>query len=184
MEEAGGMNDRKLIKNCKRVDTDALREIYEMHRDHLLILAVTLTGDTAAAEDILHDVFVGFVRNIETFRLTGSLRAYLSVCTANRARNWRKSASRRNVSLDNQDPVDGLPDPAEQAICNEWLHQLSEAMSQLPCEQREVVALSVHSRMRFRRIAQSLGISVNTVKSRYRYGILKLRSILNGKVVP
>ncbi|MHC4744039.1 MAG: sigma factor-like helix-turn-helix DNA-binding protein, partial [Planctomycetota bacterium] len=50
-----------------------------------------------------------------------------------------------------------------------------------PHEQREVIVLHIHGRMRLRAVAQSLGLPVNTVKSRYRYGIGKLRSILDGE---
>jgi RNA polymerase sigma-70 factor (ECF subfamily) len=59
---------------------------------------------------------------------------------------------------------------------------LSSALAGLPDEQREVIVLHIHGQMRFRIIAKSLGISVNTVKGRYRYGIRKLRSILNSEM--
>jgi RNA polymerase sigma-70 factor (ECF subfamily) len=62
------------------------------------------------------------------------------------------------------------------------LRLLSSALAELPYEQREVIALHIHGQIRFRVIAESLGISVNTVKGRYRYGIRRLRSILNGEI--
>jgi RNA polymerase sigma-70 factor (ECF subfamily) len=55
-------------------------------------------------------------------------------------------------------------------------------MQQLPCEQREVIILHLQSGMRFRAIADSQGVSINTIQSRYRYGLDKLRSLLDFEV--
>ncbi len=55
-------------------------------------------------------------------------------------------------------------------------------MALLPYEQREVLMLHLHSGMKFRQIAETQGVSTNTVQGRYRYGLDKLRSMLNGEV--
>ena len=55
-------------------------------------------------------------------------------------------------------------------------------MAQLPYAQREVVILHVQGGMKFRAIAKSQDVSINTVQSRYRYGMDKLRSIMNSMV--
>lgn len=52
------------------------------------------------------------------------------------------------------------------------------ALAELPVEQREVITLHLHAEMTFREIALQLGHSINTVQSRYRYGIEKLRTLL------
>jgi RNA polymerase sigma-70 factor (ECF subfamily) len=51
-------------------------------------------------------------------------------------------------------------------------------MAKLPDEQREVIMLHLRSGMKFGQIGKSLGVSINTVKSRHRYGVDKLRSLL------
>ena len=178
------MVDRLLVARCKRGSRGALRQIYEKYRDDLLVLAIALSHDVNLAEDAVHDVFVAFARNVASFKLTGSLKAYLTTCVANRVRDLmraRRSQTRildaeqaRSASLDKNDP-------GRLILCSEELQLLSSALSKLSEEQREVIVLHVHGRMRFRVIVKSLGISVNTVKGRYRYGISKLRSILNGE---
>jgi RNA polymerase sigma-70 factor (ECF subfamily) len=57
-------------------------------------------------------------------------------------------------------------------------------MMELPDEQREIVVLHLQGRMPFREIARLQGISVNTAMSRYRYGLDKLRSALDGELKP
>ena len=73
-------------------------------------------------------------------------------------------------------------EPLETLVCNEQLETLSGALAELPFEQREILMLHLHGQMTFRAIAKARQISTNTAKSRYRYGIDKLRSILNGEV--
>ena len=177
------MEDKLLVLRCKHGSRAALRRIYDKYRDDLLILAIALLKDTSAAEDVLHDVFVSFVQRLEKFKLTGSLKAYLATCVANRARNWNKAKQAQTVELDSAKPLSSDSDgPAEAIICNEELKRLSEAMAQIGYEQREVITLHIHGGLRFRAIADLQEVSVNTVKSRYRYGIDKLRVILNSEV--
>jgi RNA polymerase sigma-70 factor (ECF subfamily) len=70
----------------------------------------------------------------------------------------------------------------ETLVCNEQLEMLSGAMAELPFEQREALMLHLHGQMTFQAIAKARQISTNTAKSRYRYGIDRLRSILNGRI--
>ena len=176
------MEDRRLIHRCKRGDRDAFRRLYEKYRDLLFKVAIALLRDTHAAEDVVQDIFVKFAENIGHFQLTGSLKAYLSVCVANRAKNILR-LEKKNCNLDEENPEPSSnPRPEQQIICNEELRLLSEAMEQLPFQQRQIIALRHYSRMRFTMIAQSLEISSNTVKSRYRYGMNKLRQRLNDEV--
>jgi DNA-directed RNA polymerase specialized sigma24 family protein len=72
------LNDHMLIWQLKRGKRKALSQIYEMYRDDLLRLSLALLHDTHTAEDVVHDVFLQFVRSIQQFRLTGSLKGYLA----------------------------------------------------------------------------------------------------------
>ena len=55
-------------------------------------------------------------------------------------------------------------------------------MAQIPYEQREVVNLYTQGDLTFRQIARIQNASINTVQGRYRYGITKLRPLLNGEL--
>lgn len=177
------MEDRLLVFRCKQGSRPALRRIYEKYRDYLLILAIALCRDVNMAEDAVQDAFVGFAEKLERFTLTGSLKAYLATCVVNRVRDLMRNRRGKALSLDEDCGVISTSDgPAERILLNEELQRLSSALATLPYEQREVIALRIHSRMRFVAIAKSLGIPVSTVKGRFRYGIDKLRSRLNSEV--
>ena len=179
------MIDRLLVTRCKQGSRDALLRIYEKYRDSLMILAIALSHDVSLAEDAVHDVFVAFAQNIAGFKLTGSLKAYLAKCVVNRVRDLMRTRHSRARTLSAERVCSAgvaLNEPSQLITCNEELRLLSSALAELPHEQREVIALHIHGQMRFRIIAKSLGISVNTVKGRYRYGIRKLRSLLDSEI--
>ena len=177
------MTDSLRMIRRKQVSRNALRDIYEKYRDSLLILAIALSHDVNIAEDAVHDVFVTFAGNFEGFKLTGSLKAYLAKCVANRVRDlMRKKRSQTSNPQQVSPAQQDLSEPTRLIICNEQLRLLSSALATLPHEQREAIVLHIYGQMRFKVIAKSLGISVNTVKGRYRYGIRKLRSILNSEI--
>ncbi len=177
------MHDRRLVTRSKRGNRDALRRIYEKHRDKLLMVAIALSHDVGVAEDALHDVFVAFTENLARFELTGSLKAYLATCVANRVRDLMRR--RRLARAEPESACSAGSDrdePSRLVACNEELQQVSAALAQLPSEQREVIVLRLYGQLRFRAIVQDAGVSVNTVKGQHRYGIGNLRSMLNGEV--
>jgi len=77
------------------------------------------------------------------------------------------------------DPGSNADEPSSRLIADEGARQVYGALGQLPYEQREVFVMHVQADMTFREIAESVGASINTVQSRYRYGMEKLKSLLN-----
>ncbi len=177
------LEDKLLLLKLKRGNADALRRIYEKYKDELLALAMALSNERTAAEDALHDVFVSLAQYAERLQLRASLKSYLSSSIANRVRTLNRARTLRTAHLGRVETVgcdcDGPDLPATSA---ELSQRIDQAMEQVPYEQREVMILHLQSGMRFRAIAQSQGVSINTIQSRYRYGLGKLRTLLNGTV--
>ncbi len=177
--------DRVLIWRLKQGSRKALHQIYEKYESDLLTLAANLLKDKSAAEDVVQDVFIGFVESIHKFVLTGRLKAYLLKCAANRCRDIiRKGRRRQTIAMEQaQTVVSNTDGPVQLAIASEQLRRVSSALTELPYEQREVVVLHLQGEMKFKVIAQLQKVSIKTVQSRYRYGLDKLRSMLNGEVL-
>ena len=177
------VEDKILVWKFNRGSKDALRRIYEKFKDDLLGLAVTLLRDRSVAEDVVHDVFVSFAQTTGTYRLSGTLKGYLSTCVANAARDKNRLRSTRDTGLDVVEAHGSNSEgPIEYAIGSEESGRLIDLLNHLPYEQREVIVLHLHHGMRFREIAGALDASINTVQSRYRYGLDKLRTIINSVV--
>ncbi len=178
------VEDRLLIWKFKLGNRDALRRIYEKYKNDLLKLAIALTNDVNTAEDVVQDVFVAFAKSAAKIQMRGNLKKYLVTCVANRIRNEKRDTQRHEASrIDNSDYViSDAKRPEQWAILSEELELLSNAMAQIPYEQREVVTLYMQGGMTFRQIAKIQNASINTVQGRYRYGLKKLRSILNSEI--
>jgi RNA polymerase sigma-70 factor (ECF subfamily) len=69
--------------------------------------------------------------------------------------------------------------PAEEVLPAGQRQMTGDALTKLPLPQREVVVLHLQGGMKFREIAEVQGVSINTVQSRYLYGLEQLRSLLN-----
>ena len=172
--------DKQLIQQMKNGDKDALRILYVEHKDLLLTLANALLHDRSLAEDVLHDVFVNFTRNINRFKLTGSLKAYLATCAVNQARTLlRRRKIRATTAIAVELQADPAPCPIES---QETVDRLGIHLATLPDDQREVVMLRAKAELAFKEIARIQDVSISTVQGRYRYGIDKLRSLLNGEL--
>jgi RNA polymerase sigma-70 factor (ECF subfamily) len=178
------LQDKILVWKFNRGGKEALRDIYEKYKGDLVTLAAALLTDVSSAEDVVHDVFVRFIKSSGGFRLTGSLKGYLATCVANDARNKNKARQKLlSYGLDRADVVSPKSNsPYTAAIFGEELRQLGSALAQLPYEQREVLLMHSYSELKFGTIARSLGVSINTVQGRYRYALNKLRSMLDGEV--
>jgi len=178
------LEDKFLVWKFNQRRPEALRRIYLKYKDDLLGLAVSLTPDWATAEDVLHDVFVTLAKRAGKLSLKSSLKSYLTTCVANRSRDIYRQRQKQPVMAlheASQEPV-AEKSPIEALEQDERQDDLSTAMAQLPFDQREVVLLHLQADLRFREIAELHGESVNTIQSRYRYGLEKLRDLLNGKV--
>ncbi|RKY11638.1 MAG: hypothetical protein DRP65_03665 [Planctomycetota bacterium] len=177
------IEDKLLILRFKHGSQRALARIYEKYEGYLLTLATALLNDVNSAEDIVHDFFVSFAQSADSLRLEGSLKGYLATCVANRTRDTIRKRRRQPDALDESIQIrSNVKGPQSIAMCNEGLQLLSGAIAQLPYEQREVIILHLRGGMKFKAIAQSLNVSINTAQSRYRYGLDKLRTLLDGEV--
>ncbi|UCG50163.1 MAG: sigma-70 family RNA polymerase sigma factor, partial [Phycisphaerales bacterium] len=160
----------------------ALCRIYGKYENYLLTLATGLLGDVHAAEDVVHDVFCSFIESRARIKMKGKLKSYLRTCVANRARD-RIRALRHQAGVKEAAGCAMLDssEPSRAAIWSEESRRLSSAVARLPYEQREAIVLHLRGGMRFREIAAMEGISINSIKSRYRYGLERLRSVLNSE---
>ncbi|MHC4470674.1 MAG: RNA polymerase sigma factor [Planctomycetota bacterium] len=171
--------DEKLSKAVARGDRAALETVYRALKDDLLSAAFHLTGDAAAAEDVLQDVFVSLARGAGRLNAAVCLRSYLMKACLNRARDLLRRRRRIPTPRDGMDDLRSDGDgPEEFAARSEEARAVAAALREIPEEQRETVVLRVYGRLKFREIAEMLSVSINTVQSRHRYALQALRARL------
>jgi RNA polymerase sigma-70 factor (ECF subfamily) len=173
MDEERAQRDRQLSERIGAGDFAALEEVYDAYSTALYRHALTILGSTSDAEDVLQDVFLQLVR-----RRGGpikDLKAYLFTAARHQScsslRRRRHDAQGCDAEAARPAPEDGPEQFADR-------HVLREALQALPSEQREVVILKVYEQLTFEEIGRAVKASVNTVASRYRYALQKLRKAL------
>lgn len=173
------LDEKRLIWELKQGSKEALHRIYMEYKDNLLTIAASMLHDTYAAEDVLHDVFVSFAGSIGNLQLRGSLKSYLTTSVVNRVRDMYRKKKHHMVELGQAGQLASDYDgPGQSAVFSEESQRLTDALAQLPVEQRETIVLHLNGGMKFKEIARIQGIPMSTVQGRYRYGLDKLRTIL------
>ena len=155
-----------------------LATLYDAHATAVLALLRVWSGSEAEAKDLLQEVFVRLARSPgsaeqlaepRAFLVTLARRAWLDVLRRRQTREqYHSRAAAETPQLFEDAPPDG-------AICREALEQ---ALTTLPPEQREAVMMHVWAGLTFREIAAALEVPLHTAASRCRYGLGKLRALL------
>jgi len=156
-----------------------LERLYDEHAQALYAFLITVTRDEPDTRDLLQELFIKLARRPELLDGVTNERPFLLRLAHNaaidlaRRRNARERSCQRLASEAGSVFVSS-DDPDEQA----FRLALTEALGDLPAEQRAVVHLKLWEGLRFDAIAEALGIPPNTAASRYRYGLDKLRERL------
>lgn len=151
--------------------------LIEATQDELVQFASYRLGNREDAEDAVQDVYVQAFRDRTKRRHIAEVRPYLFRMVANRCTDVLRARSRQSgkaVTGDSPAPGDMLSSLA----AREQAHRLSRLLDRLPEREAEVVRLRAWSELSFAEIAIGVGASVPTVKSRFRYGIDRLRRLM------
>jgi RNA polymerase sigma-70 factor, ECF subfamily len=161
---------RKKPLQTTSLSRDAVTSIYEKHGAALVAYARSCGLDHSSAEDVVHQLFLKMLGR-KAFVLQAPL-AYFYRATRNSCLNLRRDRQ-RETDLQIADPWFVHPSGNQDEVLN-----LQQALSDLPEEQRETVFLRVWSGMTLLEISEITETPSNTVASRYRYGLEKLRERL------
>jgi RNA polymerase sigma-70 factor (sigma-E family) len=140
-----------------------IEDLYREHALGLMRFALLLTGDRAAAEDVVQDAFLGLHRHWDQVKDPARVLAYLRTAVVNGARSrHRRHLTARRLRPD----PPGLVQSAEtSALAREDRRELLRAVEALPRRQREVLALKYFLDLGEQEIAETLHISRSTVAS-------------------
>jgi RNA polymerase sigma-70 factor, ECF subfamily len=172
--------DYALIQGMAARDSRALDELYERHgRGILSFLVAQLHDNRQLAEEVLQDVMLAAWENAGNFRGESKVRTWLLVIARNRALNAVRRRSPLLVELDdNLSNYDDDTSPLERVQRQFRGQALRKAIDNLPAQHKEILVLVFYQGLSGAEVAQVLGISEGTVKSRLHRAKEALRRLL------
>jgi len=183
MANAATETDQGLLAAWQQGDVAAFERLYARHSPALLAYAIGMLGSRDAAEEVLQQVFIGFVAVSPRLPGNTNVRAYLFAGARNRIMNLHRDRQRAEglaagyeaLARPRTDLNPG-PDPVE---AEEMRAALNAALARLPADLREPVLLHTQGGLTFNEMAFALKVPRGTVVSRYQAGIERLREMLN-----
>ena len=187
----------QFLERLRRGEAAAFERLVAEHTGDVYALLYRLTTDPEEARDLTQETFLRAFQSISRFRGDANLKTWIYRIAVNQARNrwrwWRRRKRDVTVSLDATDdrrdqPLsamlrnDDAVDPEQETLAREREGQLREALLGLRRSYREAVILRDVDGFSYEEVADTLQISIGTVKSRISRGRLELRRKLEGSL--
>ncbi|MCX4243129.1 RNA polymerase sigma factor [Paraliomyxa miuraensis] len=192
--DAPGPSDADLMLAFRGGDARAFEQLISRHQRGIYNFILRSVRDRSRAEELLQEVFLRVVRAKDRYERTAKFTTWIYAIARNLCVDEsRRARFRDHKSLDAKRPgrdgeeggnlLSRLPSPDvptdEAAEAPTLRKRMTAAIDALPDEQREVFLLRQVSGLSFREIGETLGVPENTVKSRMRYALEKLREHLH-----
>ncbi len=173
------ISDKALVRSIADGDKAALKLLYLRHREHVYRFVVRLTGAEQVADEVVNDVFLAAWRHADKFEGKSEVSTWLLGI----ARFKAISACRRpcETLLDEraaaviEDPADG---PATSVEKRQRIDALRSCLAKLAPIHRDVINLIYYQGDKIEEVARSIGVPVNTVKTRLHYARIRLGELL------
>jgi RNA polymerase sigma-70 factor (ECF subfamily) len=175
------VTDEALMTAVRDGDLAQLGILFERHHIALFDFLTRMTGDRAAAEDLVQDVFVRILKYRHTFRDGSRFETWVFRIARNARVDYFQSHRRREARLEEAaEQVDATADAAEQFERDRQASRIRRALLLLREDQRELIVLARYRSMKYEAIADLLGVEVGTVKVRMHRAVRELRNIFLG----
>jgi RNA polymerase sigma-70 factor, ECF subfamily len=173
-------HEAALLERLQQGEPAAVAEVYDLHQATIHAFARRLVGDAAAAQDLVHEVFVSLPRAIARFEGASSLRTFLLSIAINHARHHLRAATRRRAAMErfSREPRSLGGGPEQHALRVDLARELSRALDLLPIDQRVAFVLCEVEERTSKEAAQIVGAPEPTVRTRLFHAKKKLREEL------
>jgi RNA polymerase sigma-70 factor (ECF subfamily) len=171
-------DEYNLLHKVKAGDRIAFASLYHSHVQRLCLISYKITGDKGVAEDLVQDFFVNFWIKKEQLRFTTSFSAYASrsvyYASLNAIRNTKKI-----VGIEEASVVFDSVDLLEEDHLAVYRERLNLAIENLPPQRRKIFEKICINGLSYADVAESMGISINTVKVHMSKAYRTLKEELN-----
>ena len=177
------LTDEELMLAYGAGDAAAFEQLYARHRGPLFRFMLHQVREHGTAEELYQDVWQRVITARERYQPEARFSTWLFQIAHNRLTDhWRAQSHRPLPPADAVERAEREPDPQtpeRQLSAFEERRRLQLALAELPADQREVVLLRLEQELSLEQIGEITGVGRETVKSRLRYALDKLRQRLN-----
>lgn len=175
--EAQRRLDRADIVRFLAGESEGFEQLMTRYRQRAYGIALGLTGNHDDAMDAVQKAFIRVHRSLGRFRVDEPFFPWLYRIVRNAALNQRRDERRHRgeVPLEWVKRSDGKPDPLATTVAEDLRRKLWDGIQQLPPEMREVFTLYHFQGLKYREIAETMGVPIGTVMSRLHAARLRLR---------
>lgn len=167
-------------------DDEAFRVIFEMFYDRVYQTAYYITKDRYLAQDVLQDTFLKAFRNMKDVQDGTKTGAWLSVIATHTAIDLLRKRNRWNGIPTDDVILLNMINPSHEAVHSTELEleksfhkeQVNRQIMKLKPDYRQVILLKYHHGLKDAEIANMLGMSVGTIKSRIHRAKIQIKSLL------
>lgn len=168
--------EHKVIENCNH---DEIDNVIREHWQDVWNYSFIITKDTHLSDDITQEVFIKVFKKWDSFRNESSVKTWLLKITRNTALNYLKSSYFKRISLVSFFRNDKeYPSAEKQFLQKETMNEVWDIVLKLPQKHREVLILDAKYELSYDEIAETLGVSIGTVKSRLHRARARVSKIL------
>jgi RNA polymerase sigma factor (sigma-70 family) len=168
------MSDEKLMQRYAKGDAQAFDHLYERHRGALYRYFIRQVSETATANDLYQGVWEKIIKARKKYRPSAPFVMWMfRIANNHLVDHYRRI--RPAGSVDTELLADSQADPFQGLVDGEQNQQLKTGIIALPVEQRNTLLLKLESGLKMEEIAELTGVSRETVKSRLRYAVNKLK---------
>lgn len=176
MDGSDSVQDDLLVLQCQQGDVAAFDRLARRWQQPLLNYAYRLTGDLAAAQDVVQETWMVVIRSLVTLRDVTRFRWWLFRVASHKCQDhWRRSQSRAQFSERLQQQSEPLPAAGPPSATRT---DIDAAFCRLPPESRMVLALMYLEDFSVGEIAEVLSLPEGTVKSRLFHARRQLRQLM------
>jgi RNA polymerase sigma factor (sigma-70 family) len=172
------MPDAELVALARSGDADGFRVLVSRYRAMAMSVALHLSGDRQAAEDLVQEATLAAFVSLGRLRDPDRFRSWFYGTVLNVTRAWRRRQAGLPVLLDDWDEVRLIADPVDEAAQRELRWIVTDALRCLPGASRTVLVLFYYDGLTVREIAARLGLTAAAVKSRLHKGRGQLSRLL------
>lgn len=152
-----------------------LDELMTVYGREVWNYAYSITRKWDMADDITQEVFIKVFRHMDSFRRDASVKTWLLTITRNTAIDFQRSAFFRKVTLSDWLEEKGERRSVEHEMMEKWaIDEMWDLVLKLPAKYREAIILFAHHQLSMKEIADVLGVTEGTVKSRLFHARQKL----------